>query len=56
MSELKCFCCGKIDRVEPGTTLIRLKGMPYLCDDCLLEFFRWLVSKWMAEKVNEKTR
>ena len=51
MSE-KCFNCGKIDEVEPCATILRIRGMPYLCDKCLSEFFGWLVSKWMADKYN----
>ena len=55
MKELKCFYCGKIDKVEPGEVVVGLKGMPYLCGDCLTEFFEWLIEKW-AEHMDSKSK
>jgi len=55
MSE-KCFNCSKMDELEPGATILRLKGMPYLCDECLTEFFKWLVNKWVKEQNNERVK
>ncbi|MHA1225198.1 MAG: hypothetical protein ACTSPV_00480 [Candidatus Hodarchaeales archaeon] len=56
MVEIKCFNCGKIEEIEPCVTILRIRGMPYLCDECLTEFFKWLVNKWVKERKNGETK